>query len=60
MKYIVFIEEPQTVEVEAETEEQALDMVQKQILAQNPRSIARVSIVREAIIVENQETEVQE
>ena len=60
MKYIVFIEEPQTVEVEAETEEQALDMVQKQILAQNPRSIARLSIVREARIVENTETEVQE
>ena len=57
MKYIVFIEEPQTVEVEAETEEQAIDMVQKQILAQNPRSIARLSIVREAVIIEEEKEE---
>lgn len=60
MKYIVVIEDPQMVEVEAESETQAIEQVQKQILAQNPRSIARLSVAREIIIVENTETEVQE
>ena len=60
MKYIVIIEDPQMVEIEAESEEQAIEQVQKQILAQNPRSIARLSVAREAKIVENTETEVQE
>ena len=60
MKYMVIIEDPQMVEVEAESEEQAIEQVQKQILAQNPRSIARLSVAQEAKIVENTETEVQE
>lgn len=57
---MVIIEDPQMVEVEAESEEQAIEQVQKQILAQNPRSIARLSVAQEAKIVENTETEVQE
>ena len=57
MKYTVFITEPQSVEVEAETEEQAIEMVRKQVLAQNPRSIATYTVAQEAVIVEEEKEE---
>lgn len=57
MKYIVFITEPQTVEVEAENEEAAIEMVRKQVLAQNPRSIATYSVAQEAVIIEEEKEE---
>lgn len=60
MEYFVFVTEPQMVVVNAESEEEAIEMVRKQVLAQNPRSIATYTVAQEAVIVENTETEVQE
>ena len=57
MKYTVFITEPQTVEVEAENEEEAIEMVRKQVLAQNPRSIATYSVAQEVAIIEEEKQE---
>ena len=57
MKYTVFITEPQTVEVEAESEEAAIEMVRKQVLAQNPRSIATYSVAQEIAIIEEEKQE---
>ena len=57
MKYTVFITEPQTVEVEAENEDAAIELVRKQVLAQNPRSIATYSVAQEAIIIEEKKEE---
>ena len=52
MEYFVFVTEPQMVVVNAESEEEAIEMVRKQVLAQNPRSVATYSVAREIIITE--------
>lgn len=57
MEYHVFVMEPQMVVVNAESEEEAIEKVRKQVLAQNPRSIATYSIAQEAVIIEEEKQE---
>ena len=57
MEYHVFVTEPQMVVVNAESEEDAIEMVRKQVLAQNTRSIAKYSVAQEAIIIEEKKEE---
>ena len=57
MEYFVFVTEPQMVVVNAESEEEAIEMVRKQVLAQNPRSIATYTVAQEAIIAEEKKEE---
>ena len=57
MEYHVFVTEPQMVVVNAESEEEAIEMVRKQALAQNPRSIATYSVAKEAVIIEKEKEE---
>jgi hypothetical protein len=57
MEYFVFVTEPQMVVVNAESEEEAIEMVRKQVLAQNPRSIATYSVAQEAVIIEEEKEE---
>lgn len=57
MKYNILITEPQMVEIEAESEEQAIELIKKQVLAQNPRSIATYSVAQEAVIIEEEKEE---
>lgn len=57
MEYHVFVTEPQMVVVNAESEEAAIEMVRKQVLAQNPRSIATYSVAQEVVIVEEKKEE---
>ena len=52
MKYNILITEPQMVEVEAESEEQAIELIKAQVLVQNPRSIASYVVTQEAVIIE--------
>lgn len=57
MEYHVFVMEPQMVVVNAESEEEAIEKVRKQVLAQNPRSIATYSVAQEAVIIEEEKQE---
>ena len=57
MEYFVFVTEPQMVVVNAESEEEAIEMVRKQVLAQNPRSIATYSVAQEVVIIEEAKEE---
>lgn len=57
MEYFVFVTEPQMVVVNAESEEEAIEMVRKQVLAQNPRSIATYTVAQEAVIIEEEKEE---
>lgn len=52
MKYNVLITEFQNIEIEAESEDAAIELVKKQVLAQNPRSIATYSVAQEISIIE--------
>ena len=47
MSYFVVIEEMKVVEVNAASEEKAIEQVRNQILQQDPRSTARISIAKE-------------
>lgn len=49
-KYFVIIERTEVIEVDASTEEQAIEKVQNQLLAQNPRDTAKISIATEVKI----------
>ena len=57
MEYFVFVTEPQMVVVNAESEEEAIEMVRKQVLAQNPRSVATYSVAQEIVITEEKKEE---
>ena len=57
MEYHVFVTEPQMVVVNAESEEEAIEMVRKQVLTQNPRSIATYSVAQEVVIIEEEKEE---
>lgn len=47
MKYSVVIERMEIVEVEANNEEQAKEIIEKKLKAQDPRILANISIAKE-------------
>lgn len=50
MSYFVVIEEMRVVEVNAPSEEKAIEQIRNQILQQDPRSTAKFSIAKEVEI----------
>lgn len=47
MKFEILVKHIQKIEVEAPTEEQALELVEKSLLAQNPRELFELAPVTE-------------